>query len=174
MRSLPLTDFLRNLAAAFLDGPWEAKALRQRGRLAFRGNGRWLPGLVRRMLKQLGDAATPGPEAVYLFLRADARLARWRYQLRIGRFFWVPNRMTPQGTAAQTWAVPCLTTAGELAAWLGITVARLDWFADVKGLNRRVPPSRCTPAIRAMRTTWPSRAARSWSEPRAAFRWRSP
>jgi retron-type reverse transcriptase len=36
--------------------------------------------------------------------------------------------------AAATWDLPVIETAGDLAAWLGLSVRELEWFADLKGL----------------------------------------
>jgi RNA-directed DNA polymerase len=36
------------------------------------------------------------------------------------------------------WPVPRLGTVGELATWLGVGVGELEWFADVRGLERVV------------------------------------
>jgi hypothetical protein len=53
--------------------------------------------------------------------------------MRIGRFFWVRATMSPHGVAARSWQVPSLTSAGQLAQWLGVSCAQLDWFANVRG-----------------------------------------
>ena len=39
--------------------------------------------------------------------------------------------------AARYWNLPRLCTAGELAAWLRISLRDLEWFADLRGLNRK-------------------------------------
>ena len=41
---------------------------------------------------------------------------------------------------AATWSVPKLTTECELADWLQISPAQLDWLADRKGLERLAHP----------------------------------
>jgi RNA-directed DNA polymerase len=38
--------------------------------------------------------------------------------------------------AARTWNIPSIESATRLAAWLGITDGELEWFADLKGLER--------------------------------------
>jgi len=45
--------------------------------------------------------------------------------------------MSPRGPAAKSWPLPSITTAVQLAAWLGVTPAQLDWFADRRGLTVR-------------------------------------
>ena len=36
------------------------------------------------------------------------------------------------------WPVPVIDTVGDLAAFLGLEVGALEWFADVRGLERVV------------------------------------
>ena len=47
--------------------------------------------------------------------------------------------MVPAAGAPTAWPLPAITTAGALAAWLGVTSAELDWFADSQGRERRYP-----------------------------------
>ena len=37
--------------------------------------------------------------------------------------------------AARAWEIPAIPSAGDLAAWLNISVNELQWFADLKGLG---------------------------------------
>ena len=37
-------------------------------------------------------------------------------------------------TAAQRWDLPLIETVGDLAGWLSLHPAELEWFADLKGL----------------------------------------
>lgn len=136
MRSLPVADFLINLTAALLSGPWERAALRERGRRSFRGEARWLPALTGRLVKAFPQA--PSFTDLQRFLVEDRflRRARRAHRLEVCELFWFPPRMNPQGPAIH-WAVPPLATAGELADWLGVSIGRLDWFADKRRLNSR-------------------------------------
>src|SRR5262245_11222231 len=133
--TLSSVDYLRNLAAAFLLGPWTAAGLLAQGRRASSGPRRWLPGLVRRILKAFGTAP-PSEQGLYAFLAADHKLthARANFRLHITQFFWLETRMRPRGPAV-SWQVPPLTTGGQLADWLGIPANLLDWLADRRGFN---------------------------------------
>jgi hypothetical protein len=51
-----------------------------------------------------------------------------------------PPRMQP--LAAENWELPRLETTGELASWLEVSVAELEWFADLKGLGRKKAEAR--------------------------------
>ena len=53
----------------------------------------------------------------------------------------VRPRMVATG-AARSWDLPALTTTSELATWLGVTIPRLEWFADLRELNGRQPIGR--------------------------------
>ena len=47
----------------------------------------------------------------------------------------------PQTVRAR-WPVPRIDTVGDLAAWLALDVGQLEWFADVRGLERVVDDER--------------------------------
>ena len=44
--------------------------------------------------------------------------------------------------AFRRWPVPVIDTVGELAAFLELEVGALEWFADVRGLERIVADER--------------------------------
>ena len=44
--------------------------------------------------------------------------------------------MAPASGAPTSWKVPAITTPAELAGFLSITPAELDWFADIQGRER--------------------------------------
>ena len=54
---------------------------------------------------------------------------------RIAHYVLDPPRMRSRKGALAACALPDIPTPGDLAAWLGITVIELDWFADVRGIN---------------------------------------
>ena len=47
----------------------------------------------------------------------------------------------PQTVRAR-WPVPRIDTVGDLAAWLALDIGELEWFADVRGLERVVDDER--------------------------------
>jgi hypothetical protein len=137
---------VRNLAAAFLSGPWSLDDLLRLGTRACGRRGRWLRPLVRRVLAAFADRPT-GRAGIKLtaFLAADAGLHRayvrhvHESQPLLSEIFWVPPAMTPAAGPPASWAVPPLPTAAALADWLGLTPAELDWFADCHGHEADVP-----------------------------------
>jgi hypothetical protein len=137
------TDVIaRNLAAAFLDGPWSPGGLRGRGRQALGRRERWLAPLVRRVLTAFPELPPREPaETLARWLAGDRHfLAACRGQFHRGqvplrRLFWATPRMAPSA-----WPVPALATTAALAGWLGLTPGQLDWFADCQGREARHPP----------------------------------
>jgi retron-type reverse transcriptase len=82
---------------------------------------------------------------VVRFLRNDPVFQRaWdRHGGRIAIGSWItgPQPMVPVA-AASDWNVPRIESKADLAAWLNLAANELDWFADLKGLNRKHPDSR--------------------------------
>ena len=82
-----------------------------------------------------------GPSA-----RAGARTSRWCCE-RCRRAPRMPPRVLrepifhPEMVRAR-WPVPRIDTVGDLAAWLALEVGELEWFADVRGLERVVDDER--------------------------------
>jgi RNA-directed DNA polymerase len=63
----------------------------------------------------------------------------------------IVRRALPElAMARRRWPVPELATAGELAAWLALEPGQLDWFADVRSLERCVRDER----LRHYRYAW--------------------
>ena len=100
----------------------------------------WVRGLATRYAQKFARQTRPRRREVIEFLHADAGLreAATRYpgQLRIARWIAAPARIEP-ARAAREWPVPPIETVGELAAWLGVSVGQLEWFADLKRLTAR-------------------------------------
>jgi len=102
---------------------------------------RWIRTLAQRYVRRFGDQVRPKRRDVVEFLRTDAglRYAEHKYKgkLRIAQRLAAPARMQP-ADAARAWPIPKIETVGELAAWLGVSMSELEWFADLKRLNARV------------------------------------
>jgi hypothetical protein len=128
------------LALAFLAGAWNGAALVERASAVLGERPTWLEPLVQHLLAQF--AVAPNDEPAKLsrtilgspsFKRANAPgLPRPKLvKLVVGQ----------PSMAERRWAVPVLTTSAEVAAWLDVTSAELDWFADVRGLNACAAPA---------------------------------
>jgi hypothetical protein len=104
----------------------------------------WLLRLARRLARHF-DPRPPHLQTADLaaFILGDQGFARaWGRlpQLPLGRLFWVKDAMDPAPGRPASWNVPALTSAGELAEWLGLEPADLDWLAGLRGQGRRTPP----------------------------------
>jgi len=133
-RRLPFP--LVNLASAFRAGPWTLRSMVERGKAACPRGGAAIRTIARRVR---AVHFTPPPlDALGALLHADA-LAAKVCLFGMGRCYFVEPRMTPRGAAAPAWQVPALISAGQLAEWLGVTVAELDWLADIRGWTTKQP-----------------------------------
>ena len=139
MTSPPL--HVRNLATAFLAGPWSLAGLLERGTLACGASKRQLRPLVRRLLVAFSEP--PADADVHRFLTADRDFPRLCPFGEFRQLFWVPPTMRPAPGVPASWQVPALATAGALADWLGLEPRTLDWFADCHGRTTAAP---CRPA----------------------------
>jgi RNA-directed DNA polymerase len=134
----PYQRTAKGLAEALVEGPWQAAdELVARGGKALGRRPRWLRPLVRRLLHAF-PVVRPRAHHVAAFLVDDARLRQaWRdgpFPLPVGRRS--PPVMAPSLGPPSTWPVPSIVTPLELAGRLGLEASELDWFADVRGLER--------------------------------------
>jgi hypothetical protein len=140
---MPSRQFIvENLATAFLAGEWTPDGLVRRGAQACGRRERWLRLLVRRMQEHFAEGERPDLPALVRFLDADRgfQTAWARQGVGLRRLFWVPDTMAPWPGAPASWNVPALISPAELADWLGLRPAELDWFAGSAGRGRRTPP----------------------------------
>jgi RNA-directed DNA polymerase len=137
-----------NVAAALLSGAWSVPAMAQRAGEAWGHRERWFRALMRRVVAAFGVHA-PYPSLAVLaeFIAADEAFGRGyrrAYRRRgfpLARLYSVPHTMAPAAGAPISWRVPPLTMPEQLAAWLGLQLGELYWFADCQGRNRRANAS---------------------------------
>jgi hypothetical protein len=129
----------RNLATAFLAGPWTREGLTERGAEACGGGRFWLAPLVRRVLTVF--ATPPAASAIETLTDlVEGSRAFWgRPTESVRRLFWLTPEMTTHPGPPSSWPVPALATTGALAEWLGVRPNELDWFADCQGRLAAVP-----------------------------------
>lgn len=127
----------RALSLAFLAGPWTRTGLIERGQRLLGERPRWLPGLARELLASFehapNDAAGRLRETIERARSFQRRLSPGKRQPRLHTLLVSEPSMGPC-----RWPVPELRTTPEVASWLTLTPAELDWFADVRGLNGEV------------------------------------
>lgn len=127
------------LAHALLAGTPDVDGFVSRAAWVLGRKHRWIAPLCKRVFRQFGSS---------LDARSRSKLVDWirndrgyhdawlaARPPRIAHWVLDPPRMAPRKGALAACALPDLPTTGDLAAWLGISVAELDWFADVRGFN---------------------------------------
>lgn len=155
----------RALAAALLDGDWEAGPMLARVRIAMGPERPWMYELVRATRSRF-------PTAPSRFL---AGLAGWIYARpafvdALRARVQVVHYATPSPEMAESpWRVPPLATTRELATWIGIELDALEVLADRRGISR----SARDPRARHYRYAWipkPSGGHRLVEAPRPRLR----
>jgi RNA-directed DNA polymerase len=126
------------LAAAFLAGEWELEAMTRRARRAL-GSRVWLRAVALEVLAAYHRPPLDRPRELvaYVEIAIEELPRRPRMPPRI---LWHPTFHPEMGFAR--WPVPRIDTVGDLAAFLGLEVGTLEWFADVRGLERVVDDER--------------------------------
>lgn len=125
----------RALATAFLSGPWHLRTMLARGDSALDAGGAWLRTLAVDSLTAFPDAPLHRLDALTDFL-----VAHETFELAWSRR-WIPHvipRLLPfeQQMGPRRWDVPVIATQGDLAQWLSLSDAELDWLADRRGTTR--------------------------------------
>ena len=128
--------YAAGLATAMLAGDWERAALRANCADAV-GRTRvpkWIGALIDQTLVHYPDAPRDAPRALAGFLLL---LPAWKTgdvsRARIRLVGWHPAR-TEMGE--RRWPVTALDDVGALGRLLDVTPAELEWFADVRSLER--------------------------------------
>lgn len=117
--------FFSSFADVCLAGDWQPAALAARIVDALGDDAPWIKPFAQRVRRHF--SAAPTHAELVEFLGNDMRLARIRQQFQ-PRLRHYP--LTPPAPSPLHSAVPQLSSPGELARWLGLSVADLEWFAD--------------------------------------------
>jgi len=133
---------LSALASAFLAGEPTVEQLVERATRALGQQWAWLSPLAKRYIKAFSGGVRPRHREVVQFLLRDPGFHRarfkYRQQLAVSQWISQPQQMRPV-EAARDWDLPVIESVGDLAAWFGVTVSELEWFADLKGFGYRKP-----------------------------------
>jgi hypothetical protein len=128
------------LAAVLLAGEPSVEKILERANHFFGREWRWMRPLAKRYARKFAAGPRPRQRDVFHFLAADREFAAARLKhidtLSVAHWVGEPPSMWPSHAFAD-WNLPHITTTGDLAAWSGLSVAELEWFADLKGFCRR-------------------------------------
>jgi hypothetical protein len=138
------------LARAFLAGDWIEAALVERGSGVL-GRRRRVEGVVRDVLELYHRPPLDRPGELAQVIDAVVRRRRLRVREPAQWLAFEPDM------GRTRWPVPPLATVTDLAAFLELDYGRLQWFADVRGLERSVATER----LRNYRYAWFSRPGSS-------------
>lgn len=114
------------LAYAFLAGAWTERAMTRRGREAV--DARWVGRLAREVLAAYYRPPRDRPRELVAYVE----IVLWELDRETPR----PERhfVTTGAMVERRWPVPVVDTVADLATWLDLSGAELDWLADVRGL----------------------------------------
>lgn len=134
----PVHRVAEALADALLAGEASAEDFAARAAWTLGRNARWIPAFSRRVFQHFGsDLASAQRARLVAFIEGDAGYRdAWTRQRkpRVFHYPLEPARMSPRPGALAACNLPSLPTPGDLAAWLGISIGELDWFADVRAM----------------------------------------
>lgn len=134
------------LARACLAGPVDLLALRGRCRWALDGKTQWLVKLTHELMasaRALIEARDVERLAALIAKSAvfdDPEVLR---NVDLGGFFVFEPRMLDAPRALGRLSLPDLPSPGDLARWLGLSVAELDWLADIGSWRQRDQSALC-------------------------------
>ncbi len=154
MSSPRVQSLARGLGNAFLTADeWAVQPMVDSAQVVVGGRQRWLWKLARQVLAAYPRPLPDRPRELAAFIgassileRAVVRSLKTGRPLRAEHIPPAPVQMHPR----RPWPVPVLHDLDDLARLLDLDPARLDWFADVRGLQRRATSRR----LHHYRYTW--------------------
>lgn len=140
---------IENLAAALLSGAWRSDAALRRVGGTVAGRKPWLKPLLERVFAAFPES--PRDDHLIHFLERDAafRSAWDDGPIALKKRVRIPPKMWPP-TVPLLGEPPPLLTPADLSTWLELPPERLDWCADLRGMNSRQPVER----LRHYRYQW--------------------
>ena len=128
-----MQDFslLSALAQSILAGEPTVEHLTDRCTRTLGRQWRWIRPLAQRYLTSFEGRSRPRHRDVVDFLRNDPGLKRaqskYFNELFVDTWLAEPQRMQPIA-AAETWEIPAIDSAGDLAKWLGLNAGELRYL----------------------------------------------
>ena len=131
------------LAGAYLAvGEWRRPALTGATRAVLGKAPRWIYPVLDEILDAYHRPPTDRPRELARFI---ARLRTFRTNVPgapgaspAAKPLRIHSRpVTPTTTVRRPFGTPVLDDVADLAAWLGLSILEVDWYADPRGMNRR-------------------------------------
>lgn len=129
-------ETLQAVARTLLAGELDAESAAVRAGETLGKQHKWLTGFAKRFVAAFAGRTRPREQDVVDFLLSDAVFMRQLPRLGVARWMTEPQQMRPVDKA-HGWDLPSIVNVRELAQWLAVSVADLEWFADLKGLLGR-------------------------------------
>ncbi len=101
------------------------------------GKRRWLRPLARRYLEAFAGRIRPRHREVVAFLTHASPALRKARRISIAHWTAGPQSMQPVPAAAD-WPIPPIPSIGDLCDFLELDLEDLEWFADLKGFERKL------------------------------------
>jgi hypothetical protein len=138
---MPASAVISALARSLMAGEPTPEAIHARAVRTLGRPWRWLRPLAERYVAAFAAKTRPRHRDVVQFLRSDPGFqrarAKYHHQLAVAQWLREPPRMQPV-RGAETWDLPIIETPGDLAIWLSLTTAELEWFAELKALGNKL------------------------------------
>jgi RNA-directed DNA polymerase len=138
---MPASAVISVLARSLLAGEQTVDGVHARAVRTLGRSWAWLRPLARRYVEAFAAGTPPRHRDVVQFLLNDRGFYRARSKYRDEIFIaeWLPEPQRMQPTAkAQHWGLPVIESVGDLAGWLALSTAELEWFAELKGLGNKL------------------------------------
>ena len=138
-RSNPIAH---SLATAMLNGSLSPAGMINRSAEVLGKRPAWLRLLAKRMVAEFGQGTRPRQFRLERFILDDQgfQKALEKQSVEVVLLPQIRPRMRPASGPPRTWKVPPLRTSGELAKWLNLTHGELQWFADCRTQEAKLPP----------------------------------
>jgi RNA-directed DNA polymerase len=134
MRLSSLQHVTYAIADAMLAGPAEPDSIVERMARCLGGRSEWMRGLARKVAKRFGARwdSVDRKEVSMVIAGTAGFVAAWQSDIRpvIAQVLRRPPTQQPPPPSLREVALPQLPTLGDLASWLEVEPADLEWFAD--------------------------------------------
>lgn len=127
------------LASALLAGPFDTASMLTRTKPLIEGRRAWLSRLVAQLVHRFGNNR-PTQRNLIKYLEQNSSFQKARENEGFGiKPYLAATSFAPGRSSFADLQIPHWDTAADIAAWLKLEPSMLEWFADRKCLERRVP-----------------------------------